>query len=111
MRPNMLSMVDELLLIKIAEEQERTGWKFPDSEEWKRLGLSALGVGAGAFIGAGLGAVARQKLKQVLPQMSDRMLTGISLGGGALTGLGSTALLRKAYRWQKQKKDDGVKDE
>ena len=94
MTPSIPSMVDEILLIKLAEES--TGWKFPTGDEWKRLAQVALAHGIAMGIGAGAGYAVREKiLKKALPHMSDPLLALLSTGGGAALALASSAAMKK----------------
>ena len=102
---SMDSMVDELLLIKVAEEEARQPWRLPRGEEWKQVGKNLLAYGAGMGVGGSIGYALRKKvLPRVLPQMGDKALAGLSFGGGALMGLGTAAAMRRAARLTEEKR-------
>lgn len=102
---SMDSMVDELLLIKVAEERARQPWRFPRGEEWKQVGKNLLAYGAGMGVGGGLGYALRKKvLPKFLPQMSNKALGALSFGGGALTSLAAAAALRRAAQLTEKKR-------
>ena len=106
MMPNIDSLVDELLLIKLAEEDGRKPWRFPSAGQWKQLGKGALVYGAGAGLGTGLGyALKRKVLSKLLPQMGNKALTALSYGSGALLGLGGAASLRQLMKGIEERRE------
>jgi hypothetical protein len=105
MKPNMDSMVDELLQIKLAEEDQRESWKFPGKAEWGQVAKNMLAYGAGMGVGSGLGYALKKKVfSKLLPQMSDNMLNALGYGSGALAGLAGTAAFKRALKSTEEKR-------
>jgi hypothetical protein len=115
MKPSVYALVDELA--KIAEEQaaptkeepeKPRAWRFPSAAQWKEVGKSMAIYGAGMGLGSAGGYALRKKvLPKLYPNISDKALTALSMGGGALIGLGGGA----AFKQMMRKADDARKHE
>jgi hypothetical protein len=105
---NLNSMVDELILIKVAEEDQRKAWKFPSKAEWLQALKGAAIYGAGMGLGAAGGYALKHKvLTKALPRMNDNALNALSFGSSAVAGLVGTAAFKRYLKLIEEKRDKG----